>query len=158
MLEVTIRVTHTHKVPALLPWDRVALLSRHLALHRATLLAGNRGALLRRHALTLRPRYLFALLGGGAIAETDYGEESLGVFTLEPTCTAGGGPSGTAVWGPVGIVALAPVHTAVSALVGIAVVAPRNTAVVAQSGTAALTLARKPGSKIFFIQVSSFST
>ena len=70
-------------------------------------------------------------------------------FTLEPTCTAGGGLSGTAVWGPVGIVALAPVHTAVSALVGIAVVAPRNTAVVAQSGTAALTLARKPGSKIF---------
>ena len=79
-------------------------------------------------------------------------------FTLEPTCTAGGGLSGTAVWGPVGIVALGPVHTAVSALVGIAVVAPRNTAVVAQSGTAALTLARKPGSKIFFIQVSSFST
>ena len=72
--------THIHKVPALLPWDRVALLSRHLALHRATLLAGNRGALLRRHALTLRPRYLFALLGGGAIAETDHGDESLEVF------------------------------------------------------------------------------
>ena len=99
---------------------------------------------------------MFALLGGGAIAETDGGLWRC--FTLQPTCTAGGGLSDTAVWGPVGTVALAPVHTAVSALVGIAVVAPRNTAVVAQSGTAALTLARKPGSKIFFIQVSSFST
>ena len=35
---------------------------------------------MRRHALTLRPRYLFALLGGGTIAETDHGDESLEVF------------------------------------------------------------------------------
>ena len=34
---------------------------------------------MRRHALTLRPRDLFALLGGGAIAETD-GNESLEAF------------------------------------------------------------------------------